>query len=220
MVKKAKIGSEPEVYRDDNGCYVLVNINISGQKYNLVSVYNAKGDTRLLSNLTGILENRKDGVLVIGGDFNTALNPENDCNNFHRNDKKPKENLQKFIKILKLKDTWRVQNPTKKKYTYVVKSRIDYLFVPETDAVSINKCEIENSKISDHNPVSLTLSHKSKVPVAHPHNRKLVDDECGESSTNYKKSKREKTKVESRVFKRKLTDERGESSTKNKKSRR
>uniref|UniRef100_A0A8B9RPM4 exodeoxyribonuclease III n=1 Tax=Astyanax mexicanus TaxID=7994 RepID=A0A8B9RPM4_ASTMX len=160
LVKRAKIhkDSEPKVDSDDNRCYILVNINICGEKYNLVSVYNAKGDTRLLSNLSGILKNRNDGVLVIGGDFNTALNPEIDCNNFQRKDKKSNENLQKFIKILKLKDTWRVKNPTEKKYTYVVQSRIDYLFVPETDAVSINECEIKNSRISNHNPVSLTLS--------------------------------------------------------------
>ncbi|KAI4885683.1 hypothetical protein NFI96_002640 [Prochilodus magdalenae] len=153
LVKKDKVlkKDEPVVERDNNGCYVLVQCNLSGVEYSLLSVYSAKGDARLLSNLEDTLKST-ERVLVVGGDFNTALEPKNDCINRQRKDTKPRQNLRRFTNVLNLQDTWRVCNPDKKDYTYVVKSRLDYIFVPKNDSLSIKKCEILNFNISDHKP--------------------------------------------------------------------
>ncbi|KAL6461175.1 hypothetical protein MHYP_G00311410 [Metynnis hypsauchen] len=193
LVKKDKLllDCEPEVYRDPKGCYILVNCNLLGVKYSLVSVYNAKDKPNLLNTLVDTLEINKKGVLVIGGDFNTALDPRKDSTNSQRKDNTPRQNLCKFIKSFNLQDTWRVQNPDEKDYTYVVKSRLDYLFIPKTESLPIMECGILDESISDHKPVSLTLSHRPKetnTTVAHSRKRKLAND-SGESSTNWKQRK-------------------------------
>ncbi len=153
--------------RDNCGTYVVLKCKLEGQRYTLVSVYNHDTDTKTLDKLSRYLQSMTTGLLVIGGDFNTVLNPFIDKKCKTRNNKKNGNHcklllsVEKFMKSLQLVDVWRRKNPIKQDYTYYIKdspvSRLDYFFVPEECMWRVRSCDIRNSERPDHQPVSLEL---------------------------------------------------------------
>uniref|UniRef100_A0A673GDV7 Endonuclease/exonuclease/phosphatase domain-containing protein n=1 Tax=Sinocyclocheilus rhinocerous TaxID=307959 RepID=A0A673GDV7_9TELE len=61
---------------DYSGGYIVLFCRLYGQLFTLVNVYNHRADRRMLDRLRNYLTaiNTK-GVLVVGGDFNTVLDP-------------------------------------------------------------------------------------------------------------------------------------------------
>lgn len=63
---------------------------------------------------------------------------------------------------LTLHDTWRTLNPQEKDYTFFPSphnrySRLDYLFIHQADLSYLYDATIENTVLSDHHPITLTL---------------------------------------------------------------
>ncbi|XP_016425152.1 uncharacterized protein LOC107753515 isoform X1 [Sinocyclocheilus rhinocerous] len=160
--------------RDNCGTYVLLKCNLVGQPYTLVSVYNHHTDTKTLDKLSSYLQSMTTGLLVIGGDFNTVLNPfiDKKCNTSKKikngNQRKLLLFVKKFMKSLQLVDVWRRKNPIKQDYTYYIKdspvSRLDYFFVPEECMWRVRSCDIRNSERPDHWPVSLEINNIPAMP--------------------------------------------------------
>ncbi|KAI2653071.1 putative 149 kDa protein [Labeo rohita] len=151
--------------KDHCGAYVVLKCKLGGQLYTLVSVYNHETDTKTLDSLSRYLQSMTTGLLVIGGDFNTILNPFIDkkwnTNKMtkNRNHRKLLLFLERFVTSLQLVDVWRRKNPIKQDYTYYIKdtpvSRLDYFFVPEECMWRVRSCKIRDTKITDHQPVCL-----------------------------------------------------------------
>ncbi len=77
--------------------------------------------------------------LILGGDFNCALN-ENDRTN--KNNDPSKQDMNNLLKYLKLTDAWYLNND-KPQYTYTAprtgnESRIDYIFVSDYFKYKVN----------------------------------------------------------------------------------
>nr|XP_021323637.1 uncharacterized protein LOC100006143 isoform X1 [Danio rerio] len=161
--------------KDNRGAYVVLKCKLAGQKYTLVSVYNHHTDAKTLDNLSGYLQKMTTGLLVIGGDFNTILNPFIDKKNNtskianKRNQKNLLLFVEKFMKSLQLADVWRRMNPVKQDFTFYKRdcpvSRLDYFFIPDECMWRVRSCEIRNSERPDHQPVSLEINNISTIPL-------------------------------------------------------
>ena len=102
------------------------------------------------------------GVLICGGDLNVQLQPKLDTSN-QRQKKSPNAiMIQRMLTELGLIDVWRESHPGEKQFTYYsschsVYTRIDYLFMYESDWHRVRHCKIGIRDISDHSGVYLTL---------------------------------------------------------------
>ncbi|RXN24120.1 hypothetical protein ROHU_022330 [Labeo rohita] len=154
----------------EGGDYAWVHVDIGNQKYTFVSVYCCGRDQNLICNVMlkifySFLTNAVDALnsrLVIGGDFNTTLDPKLDANKEIKAHSAGRARLTECMTITKLSDIWRKKNDSKRKYTYFhnneTKSRLDYVFMLKKDENYVINCDIHNEiKLSDHSPVSLTL---------------------------------------------------------------
>ncbi|KAL7826425.1 hypothetical protein AOLI_G00316340 [Acnodon oligacanthus] len=114
-------------------------------------------------------------MLVIGGDFNTVLNPFVDketkfspskvINNSAHN--KLRCCTERFMKSLQLLDVWRRMNPVTRQYTFNknnVKSRLDYFFIPEECMWRIKHCDISHLQRPDHQPLILVVHNVPVIP--------------------------------------------------------
>ncbi len=155
----------------EGGDYAWVHVEIDKQKYTFVSVYCCGRDSKLNLNLMfkifcSFLTDESDAFksrLVIGGDFNTTLDPALDANKEMKGHAARRERLNDFMSIAKLSDVWRKENSSQREYTYHhyngTKSRLDYVFMLENDVNCVRHCKIRNEiALSDHFPVSLTLN--------------------------------------------------------------
>ncbi len=152
-------GCEPEEEKDVDGCYIVVKCTLKGQLFTLVSVYNPQSDPRPLMKLRNVVEKYAEGILLIGGDFNIALNPYLDRNSktINENHLHFKPIMERFMTTFHLVDVWRRFHPTDRQFSYQQKnvmSRLDYCFVTEESMKYIITCEISTEKCcSDHQPV-------------------------------------------------------------------
>ncbi len=100
--------------------------------------------------------------LVIGGDFNTTLDPALDANRPNKLHAAKRARLTDFMRIVKLSDVFREKNPRSRKCTYHhdngTESRLDYVFMPKKDLDCVKNCNIcSDIDLSDHFPMELTL---------------------------------------------------------------
>uniref|UniRef100_A0A8C2HSK9 exodeoxyribonuclease III n=1 Tax=Cyprinus carpio TaxID=7962 RepID=A0A8C2HSK9_CYPCA len=178
LIRKDIFDESCTVEKDNKGCYIVVKCTLNGQLFTLVSLYNPPANTRLLMKLRNVIEKNADGILLIGGDFNTALNPYIDRNSETKNKQHLSLNpvVEVFMTSFQLVDVWRRFHPSECEFTYksskspgkAVKSRLDYLFVPEESMHYIKTCEISKEECySDHQPVLFEIwmsKEESKKP--------------------------------------------------------
>ncbi|CAH2301142.1 Hypothetical predicted protein, partial [Pelobates cultripes] len=116
--------------------------------------------------LKGTLTKLRDfteGTLLVGGDFNTPLDPTLDSSSGHSCI--PQRNIRSIrnsLNNLGLVDCCRAINPSSKDFTHYSAlhdryARIDYLFVKQEGLSRLIKATIEPATCSDHNPVRIDL---------------------------------------------------------------
>ncbi|XP_056596860.1 nuclear GTPase SLIP-GC-like isoform X2 [Triplophysa dalaica] len=158
------------VEKDNCGGYVVLKCKLKGQLYTLVTVYNHHSDTETLEKLARYLQSMTTGLLVIGGDFNTVLNPfiDKNCNTnkvtHNRTHGKLLSCVKKFMKSLQLVDIWRRKNPVKQNYTFHrgnISSRLDYFFTPEECLWRVTNCDVIDLERPDHQPLFLKINNVS-----------------------------------------------------------
>ncbi len=156
---------------DYSGGYIVLFCHLYGQLYTLVNVYNHKADRQMLYRLRDYLTaiNTK-GVLVVGGDFNTVLDPTFDRRSaadqtFHSS---LRSILEDFTESLSLNDIFALTHPMEEGFTRSQNqshSRLDMFFMPTNTGHYVLNCMTCKSptgkkKISDHDPLVLDV----KVP--------------------------------------------------------
>jgi exonuclease III len=156
--------------RDDEGRILIIKLNIDGVQYSLVNIYaptqnNQKDQKKFYEKLSSYLEDIKDTKIIIGGDFNTVLDPTLD--RYRPKTNKPSKiglMVKGIMQQFNLKDIWRIRNNDVKRYTWkrtspiLQQSRIDYFLISETMEYCVNYSNIELSFMSDHSVISLDIS--------------------------------------------------------------
>ncbi|CAB1334584.1 unnamed protein product, partial [Coregonus sp. 'balchen'] len=148
---------------EPTGSYIVLFCKLYGQSFTLVNLYNHAKDTRVLETLTHYLQEMATGILVVGGDFNTVIDPDIDrfCATGTAQYTLLRRFLEEFTSSLNLVDIWGRLNRTKKDFSRSEKkshSRLDMFFMPEDTIWHAQHCEIHKGKrLSDHMPVSLEL---------------------------------------------------------------
>ncbi|XP_056331579.1 uncharacterized protein LOC130243434 [Danio aesculapii] len=158
---------------DYSGGYIVLFCRFHARLYTLVNVYNHQADRYMLGRLRDYLTaiNTK-GVLVVGGDFNTVLDPAFDRKSSadQAYQSSLRSLLEDFTQFLSLKDVFAAVHPMKEGFTRSQSqshSRLDMFFLPENITHHVEKCEnvkgtmrqstTGNKRISDHDPLVLDL---------------------------------------------------------------
>lgn len=107
------------------------------------------------------------GVTICAGDFNMTLNPGLDTTNQKRKITATERWIKKRIQDLGLIDVWRHFHNRERQYAFYssrhnVYSRIDYLFMHNSDRHRLKECEINPRDLSDHSTVYLKLHLDSR----------------------------------------------------------
>ncbi|XP_056597812.1 uncharacterized protein LOC130415858 [Triplophysa dalaica] len=139
----------------EGGDFAWVYIDIDKKKYTFVSVYYHKDESGLMLRIhqSVLIHEPKawtESILVIGGDFNTTLDPELDLAKPNLTHVTRRNEINEFIQDVKLVDVWREKNGGKKiQYTYSCKdpiSRLDYVFMLKRDYEYVVNCVIPGEK--------------------------------------------------------------------------
>lgn len=142
--------------------YIFVKGEIQGRKLMLANIYCPK--------VCDILFTFKEGSLIMGRDFKVPLNPLIDTSS--GSTFLPFQAL-KCMKAdlisLDLHNAWRTLYPSTKDFTFFQHpqqrySSIDYLFISQIDISSLQSSSIEPMVISDHHPITISLTVRTFNP--------------------------------------------------------
>lgn len=119
-----------------------------------------------------IISTFSQSKIIIGGDFNTVLNPSLDKSNNinHTKTWHSTDTIKQSMNELGLSDTWRLNNPITRDYTYCSPvhksySRIDFFLTSNSIIQDITDTKINPIIISDHTPITLMLSNKKHTKI-------------------------------------------------------
>ncbi|XP_048867960.1 uncharacterized protein LOC125740607 isoform X1 [Brienomyrus brachyistius] len=157
----------PEIV-DGSGRYVIVSCWISGRLCTFVCVYHHRKQKGLLKELSEKIIPPYTDILVVGGNFKTALDKVKDRTNKSNNSvhNRIRKELYPFLDEHDLIDAWRKKNPDKEEYTYEntwEKVRSDYFFINADKWELVQDCSINKENISGHWSVSLILDLKDQT---------------------------------------------------------
>ena len=103
-------------------------------------------------------------VLLLGGDFNTVLNVDQDKKNGNFNTHKVcREKLKSIVNTSNLVDIWRILNPEKLKFTWhsntkpIIFCRLDYFLISENLVNAIKSAKIKAGYKSDHSIIDISF---------------------------------------------------------------
>lgn len=153
-----------KVFQDTEGRYIMVIGTIGGLKITILNVYAPNEDCpNFFKKLAYIVADNREGIFLMGGDFNCVLN--------NRLDKLPtsskpmsrmSKSLLNIMKELGLVDVWRHSHTNERDFTFMSQvhgsySRLDHFLLPKKDIYRVKNCVIEPMTISDHNPVTMSI---------------------------------------------------------------
>ena len=153
---------------DNDGRLIMTDINIEDQNFILVNLYAPTKDKQneqlqLLLDLQLMLAEFQDRNIVIGGDFNTCMNPFYDkSGGTNDNISNYSECLIEFMTEYNLMDIWRSLNPESRQFTWrgmtragLVQSRLDLFLTSAHMIYDVDFAEIRPGIRSDHNIINV-----------------------------------------------------------------
>lgn len=153
--------------KDEDGRFLLLNIELDNTVFTLVCIYapnDRKQRNAYFKRVNTMVKDNSLGIIVMGGDFNDALNPIDRKLKSKRDFIKPVNNLKLLIQNNKLVDVWRnlqqqVCQFTWKRRNNQQASRIDMIFIEKTFLHKCLYCKIHPALINstDHQGVSLNF---------------------------------------------------------------
>ncbi|CAG2228138.1 unnamed protein product [Mytilus edulis] len=159
-----------EKIADENGRYLILTVEIDNTDFVFVNYYaptkNFENDQiEYIEKLKILLNEKLDQNLVLGGDFNTILNPSLDKmgGSKYNTPVKYTSKLEDFIEEFELCDIWRTKNVDSRLYTWrqrtpLIQCRLDFWLISNFLSSSVTKTSIVPSIKSDHSLIKLTLS--------------------------------------------------------------
>ena len=138
------------VIRDDEGKYIILDIEMLGKRMTLVNLYApSSGDhPEYFEKNEKDIDKIANNYILIGGDWNLFLNPALDSSRY-RAVNRPRARKKVYDLMLKydLIDSWRELYPEKKKYPWrrfksFVQGRLDYFLLSQALNVQVKNANI------------------------------------------------------------------------------
>ena len=155
---------------DDNGRYIIVQANVQSSEFLFVNVYapNMVPEQRcfydrLNENIERfVIDN--EYKIVVGGDFNVAIDPDLDCSGGNQTKKDSVKNFQDLCLDFDLVDIWRIRNPETKRFKWrqlnpFIQRRLNYWLTSDICQEDIEKTDIIPTINSDHSAVVLHFNN-------------------------------------------------------------
>ena len=154
---------------DPEGRYVIINISIHNIKLCIASIYGPNiDDPSFFHTFFASLAAHSDTALLIGGDFNLVCNPDQDRLSTAGSYRswQSTDVLKQYMSDFGLCDAWRSHHPTVKEYSFFSPvhrshSRLDYFLTSSSIMTNISDTQIHPITISDHAPVTLSMTTKN-----------------------------------------------------------
>lgn len=179
---------------DNNGRFILLKATLEGEKVFIVNVYAPNDEVKAVDYFkkVNVLLQREGidafGKIVMGGDFNCALNPllDRSSTSLYTSMKHPLvQAISEVMKTFDLQDLWRIKNPTLKSFTWshptkLQFSRIDYWLTSSSLQDFIGNIDIVSGVKSDHSAITFSFCKQSKDlrgPGFWKFNSQLIEDE-------------------------------------------
>ena len=144
---------------DHEGRNVLTNIEIDEQEFSLCNLYAPNEDKpEFFRNTFNVLQKFAKEHIIVGGDFNLALNNDVDRLNCIYN-KKSTTYVKEFMETFNLTDVWRDRNVDDRKYTWFKRGncladvralRIDFFLINTGLACNVLDTKITVGCRTDH----------------------------------------------------------------------
>lgn len=146
---------------DPDSRFIVIYGHISNVIITIANIYGPNYNPHFFHTVFSHL-NFSDSAIIVGGDFNTILNPKLDRSNFGSTHRTwhSSDLIKKYMQDLGLSDCWRSKNPLNKEFSYYSPphksySWIDYFLVNNSIIPQINNPEIHPIIISDHGLLAL-----------------------------------------------------------------
>ena len=129
-----------KVYKDLEGRYILVDIEMFNKKHTLLNLYGPsdRDNPAFFEEIMHVIEDMNNESVIIGGDWNVIPDMDKDTYRY-RGGNRPRARLKiaEMLDLMKLKDIWRELNPNKTQFTWrrfnsVQQGRLDYFVVSES----------------------------------------------------------------------------------------
>lgn len=156
--------------KDNLGRIFLLHCEIESNEFIIINVYAPTKDNHnlqleFLESLTVLIHENSEKSLIIGGDFNTYLNPlmdklggKNECITNYA------EKLIALCEDISLVDIWRIRNKKQQQFTRrenskngLIHSRIDFWLISKNLEYQTTKVDIHPGNCSDHSIISISL---------------------------------------------------------------
>ena len=173
---------------DKNGRYLLLQTTISDTTCQLCNIYspnNSSDQITFFSSILDVLKKCSEFNIIIGGDFNCALTPQDKLGGAAVGRKNNViSEINKLCDLLKLQDVWRYQHPDQAQFTwrdkaFKVQCRLDYWLVYKQLSHIVINTKMKSSTLTDHSAITLTLQSKGytqRGPGFWKFNNSLLDD--------------------------------------------
>lgn len=158
-----------DITQDKFGRYLVIQCEILSVRLNLVNVYGTNKDDPAFFRHLFLSLAALPGHLVIGGDFNRALQSELDrSTGIDTSHPQARKELLQCMKDFNLIDVWRNMHPSKQTFscyssTYQTFSRIDYFLISADLIHKITSSWYDSILISDHAPTSFLFKLPSML---------------------------------------------------------
>ena len=159
-----------KVYKDTEGNFISVYLTTMNKNLLLVNIYGPNKDTpEFYKELEQHIKEVGSSHVIIGGDWNLALDTNMDCHNYkHVNNPKAREKVEEIAMNLDLIDIWREINPEIRRYTWrrptpFQQSRLDFFLISENMIQNVEEAEIVYGYRSDHSMITLKLSFAKEM---------------------------------------------------------
>lgn len=155
---------------DPEGRFIFLKDTYTSKPITLANIYSPnEHQVSFFRKTCDLLASFQKGLVLLGGDFNVPLNPLLDSST--GTSALPYKALRQIklqLQSLTLHDAWRTLAPSVKDYTFYSAphqkySRIDYFFLSQTDLPYLQQSTIEPMFLSDHHPITITLSFPDTI---------------------------------------------------------
>ena len=155
-----------EVTTNNSGNAIFLTLEINDTKMLVVNVYGPphKDDPSFYEEIFYRATVEDHDHVIICGDWNLTLDPEQDTYNYALRDRRPKARclIRQKCSDLNLHDVWRIFNGDKKQFSWrkdnpVKCARLDFFLISESMLSKTVSCDIMPAYRSDHSRVVLRI---------------------------------------------------------------
>ena len=164
FMTKSIFENTEQIVKDEEGRTIIFNITEDGQTITIAAIYAPNNDSpKYFTTLDILLKERSEHKIILG-DFNLALDVEQDRENTYCNNNKAKDEVENIMDHFSLKDIWRIQNGDKREFSWMKKgqypikaSRIDLALVSAGLDQKVAISEYISSIYTDHRALYLVF---------------------------------------------------------------